>query len=45
MIALFSGIVSVATTAIGVFSEGVITSLLAYSLTKNVGKPNISIKK
>jgi hypothetical protein len=43
MITLLTGIAT--TTVLGAFSEGLITSLVAYPIVKSGGKANISIKK
>ena len=46
---MFSLITSIAaataTTALGAFSEGLVTSLVAYAAVKSTAKANISIKK
>lgn len=46
MFSLLGGIVAVAaTTALGAFSEGLATSVIAYAAVKSTAKANISLKK
>lgn len=46
MLSLITGIVAVATTtALSAFSEGLITSVVAYAAVKGASKANVSIKK
>ena len=46
MFSLLGGIVAAAaTTALGAFSEGLVTSVIAYAAVKSTAKENISLKK
>ena len=46
MFSLFTGIVAAAaTTTLGAFSEGLVTSLIAYAAVKNGVKGNLTLKK
>lgn len=46
MFSLLGGMVAAATTtALSAFSDGLITSVIAYATVKNAAKANISLKK
>lgn len=46
MFTLLTGVVAAATTtALSAFSEGLVTSLVAYAAVKSSAKANISLKK
>lgn len=46
MLSLLTGVVAAATTtALGAFSEGMVTALVAYTAVKNTAKANINLKK
>lgn len=45
MISLLSLVATATTTALSAFSEGLVTSLVAYTAVKSTAKANISLKK
>ena len=46
MFSLLGGIIATAaTTALSAFSEGVVTSVIAYAAVKSAAKANITLKK
>ena len=45
MVSLLGLVTAAATTTLGAFSEGLVTSLLACAVVKNGVKGNISLKK
>ncbi len=45
MFSLLGLVAASATTALGAFSEGLVTSLICYTVAKGSGKSTLSIKK
>lgn len=45
MFSLLGMVAAATTTAVGAFSEGLVTSILLYSVAKGTGKTNLNFKK
>jgi ABC-type enterobactin transport system permease subunit len=45
MLSLLGMVAAATTTALGAFSEGLVTSLVVYSVAKGSGRANLNLKK